>query len=163
MNTAKRIALPAHLSAYLWRPARMDDIPAVCAMLAAGMEIDRPFFPPSEERLAHLYSLLGERLTQDTRLVFAPDGGLVAEAFIFFPSPEDERLALLDGHVHVAHRGRGLASALLAHSLRAFRQAGFSQAALDVDAENPSGALRLYQKLGFCAIRQELHFVKRLP
>ena len=151
------------LSAYRWRPARMDEIPAVCAMLAAGMEIDRPFSPPSELRLAHLYRLLGERLAQDTLLAFASDSSLAAEAFIFFPPPDDERLALLDGHVHVAHRRRGLAFALLAHSLQPFQQAGFSQAALDVDAENPSGALRLYQKLGFCAIRQELHFVKRLP
>jgi ribosomal protein S18 acetylase RimI-like enzyme len=59
-------------------------------------------------------------------------------------------------------RGKGLASALLAHSLNAFGKAGLTRAALDVDAENPTGALRLYKKLGFEAVKEEVHFVKQL-
>jgi mycothiol synthase len=46
-------------------------------------------------------------------------------------------------------RGRGVATALIAASLRAFVGAGFTHAALDVDAENPSGAFQLYRGLGF--------------
>ncbi|HYF45222.1 MAG TPA: GNAT family N-acetyltransferase, partial [Acidimicrobiales bacterium] len=46
-------------------------------------------------------------------------------------------------------RGRGVASALIAASLRAFADAGLSHAALDVDSENPTGAFQLYRGLGF--------------
>ena len=40
-----------------------------------------------------------------------------------------------------SHRRRGLASALLRHALERYRGAGFDRAALDVDSENPTGAL----------------------
>ena len=46
-------------------------------------------------------------------------------------------------------RRRGLGSALLHHALRAFRDRGAPHLALKVDADNPSGALRLYRSLGF--------------
>jgi mycothiol synthase len=47
------------------------------------------------------------------------------------------------------HRGQGLAAALLGHSLQAYRGAGYDEAALDVDSENPSGALGVYERAGF--------------
>jgi mycothiol synthase len=46
-------------------------------------------------------------------------------------------------------RRRGLARALIAGSLRAARVAGFTSASLGVDAESPTGALALYESLGF--------------
>lgn len=46
-------------------------------------------------------------------------------------------------------RGRGIASALIAASLDAFRSAGLSHASIGVDTDNPSGAARLYRRLGF--------------
>lgn len=46
-------------------------------------------------------------------------------------------------------RRRGLASGLIAESLRALRDAGMDEAMLGVDAENPNGAVRLYEALGF--------------
>jgi ribosomal protein S18 acetylase RimI-like enzyme len=47
------------------------------------------------------------------------------------------------------HRGRGLAGALLGHTLRACAGAGYDEAALDVDSENPTGALGVYRRCGF--------------
>jgi len=47
------------------------------------------------------------------------------------------------------HRGRGIAAALLGHCLVAYREAGFDEASLDVDSENPTGALGVYQRAGF--------------
>jgi len=38
---------------------------------------------------------------------------------------------------------------MIAWSLRAFADAGFSHAVLEVDADNPTGAARLYRNLGF--------------
>lgn len=46
-------------------------------------------------------------------------------------------------------RRRGLARALIARSLVLHRDRGMTSAALGVDAENPSGALALYEGMGF--------------
>jgi GNAT superfamily N-acetyltransferase len=46
-------------------------------------------------------------------------------------------------------RGRGVAGALIVRNLRLLRERGMTEAALGVDAENPSGALRLYERFGF--------------
>ncbi len=51
--------------------------------------------------------------------------------------------------VAATHRGRGIASALLRESMRRFAASGMHAAALGVDAANPSGALRLYEALGY--------------
>ena len=48
-----------------------------------------------------------------------------------------------------AWRKRGLASALIARSLHALASRGMETAMLGVDADNPSGALRLYESFGF--------------
>jgi mycothiol synthase len=46
-------------------------------------------------------------------------------------------------------RGRGVARALLHATMRAFRAEGMDYATLDVDSENPTGALALYQRAGY--------------
>jgi ribosomal protein S18 acetylase RimI-like enzyme len=47
------------------------------------------------------------------------------------------------------HRGRGLAASLLARVLRLSRAEGYDTASLNVDTENPTGALRIYERAGF--------------
>ncbi len=51
-------------------------------------------------------------------------------------------------------RKRGLASALIARSLRTLKEHGMTDAGLGVDAENLSGALRVYERLGFQAVKR---------
>jgi mycothiol synthase len=46
-------------------------------------------------------------------------------------------------------RRHGLARALILRSLRILKEQGMTEAALGVDAENTSGALRLYERCGF--------------
>lgn len=46
-------------------------------------------------------------------------------------------------------RGRGVARALIAATLREFRARGLTEAALTVDADNATGAARLYRSMGF--------------
>ncbi|WP_327687535.1 GNAT family N-acetyltransferase [Streptomyces tubercidicus] len=58
-------------------------------------------------------------------------------------------------------RGQGLARTLLAHVLRALRAEGLDHAVLDVDAESPTGALGLYQSLGFTVTDRAVSLVKR--
>ena len=48
-----------------------------------------------------------------------------------------------------AWRRRGIASALLVRAMEHFRAAGMTEAALAVDTDNASGALGLYERLGF--------------
>jgi mycothiol synthase len=48
-----------------------------------------------------------------------------------------------------AARGRGVASALLTVALSRARADGFQTASLNVDADSPTGAVSLYQRLGF--------------
>jgi ribosomal protein S18 acetylase RimI-like enzyme len=56
------------------------------------------------------------------------------------------------------YRRRGLASALLARSLRTVRDAGATEAALGVDAQNENRALDLYQRLGFRIVAEDLEY-----
>ncbi|MBO0912820.1 MULTISPECIES: GNAT family N-acetyltransferase [Streptomyces] len=56
-------------------------------------------------------------------------------------------------------RGQGLARTLLAHVLRALREAGLEHAVLDADS--PTGALGLYQSLGFTVTDHTVSLIKR--
>ena len=47
------------------------------------------------------------------------------------------------------HRRKGLADVLLRTALVHYRAEGYQRAALDVDSENPTGALGLYERAGF--------------
>ncbi|WP_369382859.1 GNAT family N-acetyltransferase [Streptomyces sp. cg36] len=53
-----------------------------------------------------------------------------------------------------AHRGKGAARALLAHTLQAAGQQGYDRAELVVDTANPTGALGLYESLAFVTDRK---------
>lgn len=60
-------------------------------------------------------------------------------------------------------RRKGLASALLAESLRALQARGLAEAALGVDAENPTRALSLYERLGFRSVSEWITFRRPWP
>ncbi len=46
-------------------------------------------------------------------------------------------------------RGQGIAKSMMARTMRLLKKRGMEEAGLGVDAENPSGALQLYEKMGF--------------
>jgi ribosomal protein S18 acetylase RimI-like enzyme len=80
---------------------------------------------------------------------------------------ENEELGVARGwleHISVRRpwRKRGLAGALIADSLQALKARGLTEGALGVDAENPSGALRLYESLGFRRHQTGIAFRKDL-
>ncbi len=73
-------------------------------------------------------------------------------SFVF--AEENRLLGLRRGwleHISVRRpwRRQGLASALVLRAMVALRAAGLDEAALEVDAENVSGAVRVYERLGF--------------
>jgi mycothiol synthase len=51
--------------------------------------------------------------------------------------------------VRESERGRGLAKALLHRGFRAYAERGVERVGLKVDSTNPTGALQLYERLGF--------------
>lgn len=57
-------------------------------------------------------------------------------------------------------RGRGLARALTSQSLVALRDRGMTEAVLGVDADNPTGALGVYEANGFVVHRRERSYRK---
>jgi mycothiol synthase len=59
-------------------------------------------------------------------------------------------------------RKKGLARALLARSFKVLKGQGMTEAALGVDAENISGALRLYESTGFSVVKRHATYRKPL-
>jgi ribosomal protein S18 acetylase RimI-like enzyme len=64
--------------------------------------------------------------------------------------------------VRPAWRRRGLATALLRHSFRDFRERGATRVGLGVDGENTTGAVRLYEKAGMQVVRRNDTYEQKL-
>jgi len=56
----------------------------------------------------------------------------------------------------------GLARSLIAQSIHMFKEMGMTETALGVDSQNLSGALRLYQGMGYCKYKQATIYRKEL-
>ena len=114
-------------------------------------------FDRSEE---HLQRWLQDPSTDLSLWVAVFDGDEIAAGVINAIDPHQnaalgvERGWLQSVFTRRAWRRRGLASALIAHSLGLLRSRGMTSAALGVDADNPSGALGLYEGLGFAIDRR---------
>ena len=85
----------------------------------------------------------------DPRLWFLVerDGDLVACALHW--KEHDGRGWVKDIVVRADERGSGIGKALLLHAFNAYAQRGVERVGLKVDSTNPSGALRLYDAVGF--------------
>ncbi len=111
-------------------------------------------------------SFLGQETFAPELSVVALDGDRVAGFVLTQVYPDDfESQGYRGGYLPLIgvireHRGRRLAPALIAETLRRHRAAGFERVALDVDTENPSGALGLYTGMGFVAGHRSVAFVE---
>ena len=70
---------------------------------------------------------------------------------------------LKDLAVHPEHRRRGLGEAMNGVAAAAYHAAGVERMGLKVDADNPTGAPRLYQRLGYERDRVYVVFGLALP
>lgn len=61
-----------------------------------------------------------------------------------------------------AWRKRGIAQALIVRSMQMHKALGMTEVALSVDTHNPTGALQLYQSLGYQAYKTMITYRKRL-
>jgi mycothiol synthase len=84
---------------------------------------------------------------------FRPDLSLVAEAgdqivAVCINGPRFDDGYVEDIGVLPGWRGRGIAEALLRRSFSIFKELGFKRASLNVDSDNSTGAMRLYERVG---------------
>jgi mycothiol synthase len=100
--------------------------------------------------------------------VVAFDGNEVAGASInAIEQDENELLGLKRGWLHSVftrrpYRRRGLAGALVARSLKVIKERGMDTGILGVDANNPTGALGVYERVGFSVAERSTAWRKPL-
>jgi len=87
-------------------------------------------------------------------IAVAPDGTFAAFCFCWVDPEANERNNRLEGWIDMlgtrrGYRKIGLGRAMLLAGLLRLRAEGMTIARLGVDAENPTGALRLYELVGF--------------
>ncbi|MER5479129.1 GNAT family N-acetyltransferase [Streptomyces sp. NPDC002734] len=98
-----------------------------------------------------------------------PAGAAAGMLLVFSWDADTEATGVRDAQVlrigtRPGHRGRGVASALLGHALRAARDAGFDRVSLDAEADAPAAANALFARVGFTVARTEVvHTLELTP
>jgi GNAT superfamily N-acetyltransferase len=121
----------------------------------ASREAFRDHWGGSDESVEAMQRFLSAPDRDPSLWLVAFDGDEIAAGVIngIFPA-QNEALGLKQGWLDSVFtrrpwRRRGLARALIARSLVLLRERGMTSAALGVDADNPNGALGLYEEVGF--------------
>ena len=132
------------------RPALLDDIPQLCALLAGLFAQEADFTPDAERQRRGLLLILE---SPDTGRIFcaAQSGAIVGMVTILFTvsTAEGSRAAWLeDMVVHPDWRGRGAGKQLLDRALSEAKLAGCTRVTLLADATNHP-AMRFYSRAGF--------------
>ena len=121
----------------------------------ANREAFRDHWGGSDESEAAMHRFFDDPSNDPSLWLIAWDGDEIAGGIInAIHEEENEALGLRRGWLSSVFtrrpwRRRGLARALIARSLVLLRDRGMTSAALGVDADNPSGALGLYESAGF--------------
>ncbi|MGW7686722.1 GNAT family N-acetyltransferase [Kribbella sp. NPDC054772] len=173
---------------YFFDMRRPLDEPVPAAPVADGFEL-RSYDPAYEEALreAHFESFsdhwgwspptpeawrsrnVGSRAFRGAQSYVALDGDTVAAYVNGYEWEADTEVTgvreLYIGQVGTrrAYRGRGLARATIAKVLAEAAQAGYQRASLGVDADNPTGALGLYEHLGFTTHNKFISYQLAIP
>ena len=94
------------------------------------------------------------------------DGAQVAGGVLtYIDEKENVEYGRLRGYTETiftrrAWRKRGLAHALIARSLQVQKEQGMTESALSVDAENLTGALKIYKSMGFEVVKRHASYQK---
>lgn len=156
--------LPAGLTT---RPVTVADLDAVLGSLDAAMRDHRgwPALTPAQLRDMFDHPTRGQL---DVWQVAWDGDRAVGGVLGYVDAAENEAMQRRRGYTEGIFtvrewRGRGVAGALIARNLRVLRSRGMTEAALSVDTENPSGALRLYEQNGFRERDRLVVLRKELP
>ena len=164
----------------------LTDLPAVRPV--SGVEL-RPFDPARDDEVRRVHNLAfvdhfgtaerdayawqtwftGQRAFRPatSRLALA-DGAVVGYCLVYEYDADTGATGVREaflGQIGVAAsaRGRGLGSALIAASLHAAAEDGVDRAGLTVDTDNTTGALQLYERLGFAVEGRETVWAHKVP
>jgi mycothiol synthase len=138
------------------RPVEKEHLRAI---FDADMEAFRDhwgFTPPTEQRFQ---GWINQPDFNPSLFKVAWDGDQVAGAVQNFVNAEENieynrKRGYTEGiFTRRPWRKRGLAKSLIVHSMKMFKEMGMTETALGVDAENLSGALRLYQSCGYQKVK----------
>lgn len=98
-------------------------------------------------------------------VALSPEGEVVGFLLTFVVEDDWKLQGYSSGYIGLlgvvkGWRRRRIAPAMLARAFEGYREAGYERAQLDVDAENPSGALALYESVGFTEKTRSISFTK---
>ncbi len=98
-------------------------------------------------------------------IAVAADGTFAAFCYCKINSEKNQRNKCSEGWIITlgtrrGFRQRGLGRAMLLAGMQQLKAQGIQTAKLDVDADNPHGAGRLYESVGFCKLQTMISFVK---
>ncbi|HEX9039080.1 MAG TPA: GNAT family N-acetyltransferase [Ktedonobacterales bacterium] len=148
--------LPGGVSLAAWKPGTA---PSFFAAYAAAFA-DRPGFPGwSQERWVEWTSDDPDFRPDLSWVALAPPGPVGFITCCLDARGETPLGFIIQTGTRPDWRGRGLAGALVARALWGFREDGRTAVLLDVNTNNP-GARRLYERLGFVAIRRRGVFTR---
>jgi mycothiol synthase len=148
------------------REVQPEHMPAIWAADQEAFQDHWGYRPATD---ADYQLFLIDPVKNDTSLWrIAWDGDEIAgQVRSFIHAEENERMGRRRGyteHISVRRpwRRRGLARALIAASFPLLRERGMTEAALAVDTENLSGALRVYEACGFRSVNRSADYRKPL-
>jgi mycothiol synthase len=127
-----------------------EDLPAMHAILSAAFAEDRDYHPEPLDAWTEGYT--SHPSWDPTLWVLARDGDVPVGALA--ATVAGERGWVSEVGVLATHRGRGIAAALLRRSFGTFAERGLGRVMLNVDAENPTGATALYERVGMRVIKR---------
>ena len=139
------------------RPVQMDHLQTI---RDASVEAFRDHWGYSADEEPPVEQIIGDRLFDPSLWRVAWDGEQVAGMVLSFidhqQNAEYNRKRGWTENICVRRpwRKRGLARSLIVQSLWAIKERGMTEAALGVDTENLSGALRLYESVGFRPVKR---------
>jgi ribosomal protein S18 acetylase RimI-like enzyme len=154
LETIPEALLPQGLEV---RPVKLQDLPAIRAAMVEAFHDHWGF---SEENELTVEQWVENPNFDPSLWRVAWDGDQVAGMVLsYIDARENETYHRKRGwtediSVRRPWRRRGLARALLVQSLHAVRERGMLEAALGVDTQNPNGALRLYESVGFQVVKR---------
>lgn len=155
------VQLPADLALRVYTP---DFSEAVLAAFNEAFRDHWSFEPVTDEDWRQFF--IGRSSFRPDLTYVVMDGTEVAGLSLNGVSSEENmRRGRSDGWVEELAvrrpwRKRGVATALLSASMHAFKAEGLRHAMLGVDSENPTGALRVYERVGFKPVKRFIQFEK---
>lgn len=148
------------------RAAKPEHYPDIWSARREALR-EKPFFVESRYDREHYELWLNEPTFTPDLWQVVWDGDHVAGMTENHVPLENQAFNRKRGHTQLLFvvprwRRRGLAKALLAKSLVVMRELGLEEATLDVETQNTSGEIQLYESMGYSVAERYAHYKKSL-